>query len=507
MNSLGRGYNLLTPEKLAVAKWLESVPETCSVADSILDYSNTRKAPIAETELFGSNVSSSDRVNSPDNNQGKDQLCASKHKFGGNEHYRNTSALMPVPENAEQDHVLKSHTLHSMSSDQYQNGPMRPCNPITPVSLSSVRLKSSDSQFPISYETNRINGRCASGLITSSKEKHNVANVVSVDGFSQLHRAQPGPTVFHTVDQSETGVIRFSKHAKLPSTKKFQPPGLFKWLLSRLHHIRLSWRRSHHSCFDDKIIDPQKRVISTRILNSKNEYYTHYPFENGVFEDYQMCRQSVSPNNLRRCFSLSDGGKTNKVDNQTVKNCCSGVDSSFFPSISKTESNISDHRKQSSYSYKDLHWISQKNLIESPSFISLTVSPLPISKNRFLNENRTGVKSAPRLLTSSPVLVRNFSKNDSKISVQDSSKTSTKRDSGFAEETHGPYVFGNVTQSCLLISPDDPHTYHNFKPSSSRKASPNSSNLWWYTGSNLLTPFGELPTRHFTTSYVKVSCD
>ncbi|KAF6768428.1 hypothetical protein AHF37_08803 [Paragonimus kellicotti] len=48
----GRGYNLLTADKLAVAKWLENVPEAVSLSSDEDNLQDSSQAPLAETEPY-----------------------------------------------------------------------------------------------------------------------------------------------------------------------------------------------------------------------------------------------------------------------------------------------------------------------------------------------------------------------------------------------------------------------------------------------------------------------
>ncbi|CAH8663261.1 unnamed protein product [Schistosoma margrebowiei] len=475
----GHGYNLLTPEKLAVAKWLENVPETCTDTESVLDYPVLKTAPLAETEPFGRNASLSDPVNRCDLVQKNDQLRNAKHKIGNSTYYRNASALVPVPENLELEHLLRSFSAHSISSYHLRRNHINNCNPVVFVSPTNS-LKYLNSQFPLTYKTNDINSNY---VMKSTRENVSKFSSAGVSDSLKSHTARSEIKLPHH-SQTETS---FTKCAEIPSNKKFHSPGFLKWLLDRFQHLRLSWRPSHLSCVEDQIMHPRKGKTSQAIKTAKDEYYVPSHPANQPPQNHAISYDSFSPSNLRRCFSLSDGGKSNKTNDQIIKNCSSRMEASFSSGILNAEINDKGGRKRSSCPSKQLHLSSQKDIHGNHSVASLTVSSVSFSKNHFLSQNH-GIKSVPRLITSPPTLVRNFSKNGSNVSMQHSGRTSTMRDSGFVEGLHRPFISGSFVQSNFSKSSESSHMHHNPKSDSLRKASINSSNLWWYIGSSRLAP-------------------
>ncbi|CAH8875825.1 unnamed protein product [Trichobilharzia szidati] len=487
---LGRGYNLLTPEKLAVAKWLESVPEVCPDADSTLDTPNVKKAPLAETEILGSNAASSTQRSNLIRDKYQFQ-ANNRHKLENTEKRTSSSALIPVVENFEQNNFSKSFTTHSLSPYQHQNNCVNQYHRIASVSpLTNCVKSNSNSQFSFTHKTVGINSDTTQRFINSARDIYtSKRNTVDVTGFSQPQRHEPELEFLHTINQSENLSTKFSKFIKSPLFKKSQSPSIFKWLLDRFHQIRLFSRHNHTSVSNDKVVQSYADMKFTGPTNQQR------PYDNNVPVNRQTYNQEVSPSNLRRCFSLSDGGKTNKP-NQTVKHCGQGMESQSFTEIGK-ECDTRGYVRQSSYSSKDLHCISQRDLCGSPDYYS-AVSPL--SRNYFSSQSHLGSKSVPRLLTSSPALV-----NNSKVSLQ-ASVTTSVRDNDFAKERQQPhYVFGNIAQSCFLIPSNGQQNDNILTSDYSHKTPPSSSTLWWYTGSNRLTPFSKVPTSLFFNPTVRVS--
>ncbi|CAH8875823.1 unnamed protein product [Trichobilharzia szidati] len=486
----GRGYNLLTPEKLAVAKWLESVPEVCPDADSTLDTPNVKKAPLAETEILGSNAASSTQRSNLIRDKYQFQ-ANNRHKLENTEKRTSSSALIPVVENFEQNNFSKSFTTHSLSPYQHQNNCVNQYHRIASVSpLTNCVKSNSNSQFSFTHKTVGINSDTTQRFINSARDIYtSKRNTVDVTGFSQPQRHEPELEFLHTINQSENLSTKFSKFIKSPLFKKSQSPSIFKWLLDRFHQIRLFSRHNHTSVSNDKVVQSYADMKFTGPTNQQR------PYDNNVPVNRQTYNQEVSPSNLRRCFSLSDGGKTNKP-NQTVKHCGQGMESQSFTEIGK-ECDTRGYVRQSSYSSKDLHCISQRDLCGSPDYYS-AVSPL--SRNYFSSQSHLGSKSVPRLLTSSPALV-----NNSKVSLQ-ASVTTSVRDNDFAKERQQPhYVFGNIAQSCFLIPSNGQQNDNILTSDYSHKTPPSSSTLWWYTGSNRLTPFSKVPTSLFFNPTVRVS--
>ncbi|CAH8636007.1 unnamed protein product [Schistosoma mattheei] len=295
----GHGYNLLTPEKLAVAKWLESIPETCTDTESVLDYPILKTAPLAEIEPFGRNASLSDPVNRCDLVPNNDQLRNAKHKIGNSTYYRNPSALVPVPENLELEHLLRSFSAHSISSYHLRRNHINHCNPAVFVSPTNS-LKYLNSQFPLTYKTNGINSNYA---MKSARENVSKFSSAGVSDSLKSHTARSEIKLPHH-SQMETP---FTKCTKIPSNKKFHPPGFLKWLLDRFQHLRLSWRPSRLSRVEDQIMHPQKGKTSQAIKTAKDEYYVPSHPANQPPQNHAISYDSFSPSNLRRCFSLSDG--------------------------------------------------------------------------------------------------------------------------------------------------------------------------------------------------------
>ncbi|CAH8674438.1 unnamed protein product [Schistosoma haematobium] len=476
----GHGYNLLTPEKLAVAKWLESIPETCTDTESVLDYPISKTAPLAEIEPFGRNASLSDPVNRCDLVQNNDQLRNAKHKIGNSTYYRNASALVPVPENLELEHLLRSFSAHSISSYHLRRNHINHCNPVVFVSPTNS-LKYLNSQFPSTYKTNDINSNY---VMKSARENVIKFSSAGVSDSLKSHTARSEIKLPHH-SQMETP---FTKCTKIPSNKKFNSPGFLKWLLDRFQHLRLSWRPSRLSCVEDQIMHPQK-----------DEYYVPSHPANQPPQNHAISYDSFSTSNLRRCFSLSDGGKSNKTNDQIIKNCSSCMEASFSSGILNAEINGKGSRKRSSCPSKQLHLSSQKDIHGNHSVASLTVSSVSFSKNHFLSQNH-GIKSVPRLITSPHTLVRNSSKNSSNFSIQHSGRTSTMRDSGFVEGLHRPFISGSFIQSNFSKSSESSRMHHDPRSDSLRKASINSSNLWWYIGSSRLAPSIKASRPQFITS-------
>ncbi|VDO76260.1 unnamed protein product [Schistosoma mattheei] len=208
----GHGYNLLTPEKLAVAKWLESIPETCTDTESVLDYPILKTAPLAEIEPFGRNASLSDPVNRCDLVPNNDQLRNAKHKIGNSTYYRNPSALVPVPENLELEHLLRSFSAHSISSYHLRRNHINHCNPAVFVSPTNS-LKYLNSQFPLTYKTNGINSNYA---MKSARENVSKFSSAGVSDSLKSHTARSEIKLPHH-SQMETP---FTKCTKIPSNKK-----------------------------------------------------------------------------------------------------------------------------------------------------------------------------------------------------------------------------------------------------------------------------------------------
>ncbi|CAH8644076.1 unnamed protein product [Schistosoma intercalatum] len=487
----GHGYNLLTPEKLAVAKWLESIPETCTDTESVLDYPILKTAPLAEIEPFGRNASLSDPVNRCDLVQNNDQLRNAKHKIGNSTYYRNASALVPVPENLELEHLLRSFSAHSISSYHLRRNHINHCNPVVFVSPTNS-LKYLNSQFLSTYKTNDINSNY---VMKSARENVIKFSSAGVSDFLKSHTARSEIKLPHH-SQMETP---FTKCTKIPSNKKFHSPGFLKWLLDRFQHLRLSWRPSRLSCVEDQIMHPQKGKTSQAIKTAKDEYYVPSHPANQPPQNHAISYDSFSTSNLRRCFSLSDGGKSNKTNDQIIKNCSSCMEASFSSGILNAEINGKGSRKRSSCPSKQLHLSSQKDIHGNHSVASLTVSSVSFSKNHFLSQNH-GIKSVPRLITSPHTLVRNSSKNGSNFSIQHSGRTSTMRDSGFVEGLHRPFISGSFIQSNFSKSSESSRMHHGPRSDSLRKASINSSNLWWYIGSSRLAPSIKASRPQFITS-------
>ncbi|KAK4474763.1 hypothetical protein MN116_001886 [Schistosoma mekongi] len=494
----GRGYNLLTPEKLAVAKWLESVPETCTDTESVLDYSNMKKAPLAEAEPLGKNTSLSNPVNCSESASNNNQLRSAKRKIGDTAHYRNTNALMPVPENLELDHLLRSFSAHSISPYHFRNNSQNHCNPVLFISPTTSCLKHHNSRIPLNYRTNGVNTNCTSRVIKSPRENFNKSAPIGVNDSLKIHATRSEIRLPHQ-PQLRTPLI--TKYTKIPADKKSHSTGFLKWLLERLQHVRASWRRSHVSCVEDQSMVSQKHKTSLQQLRTfKDEYYVPSFTEKQASQDRKMCHQSLSSSNLRRCFSLSDGGKSNKIKDQIMKNYSSCMETSFSPEITNAEFNGKSDRKRSSYPGKYLHRFSQKDLHGRDSVSSLSVDSQYFPTNHFLSQSHEVVKSAPRLFAS-PVLVRNFSKNRSNVFLRHSGRKPTIRDSGFVEGIRHPYVSGSFIQSNFSRSSESSHEHYNFKQDYLGKAPPD-SNFWWYTGSNRLAPSVEISTQVFTASNV-----
>ncbi|CAH8676967.1 unnamed protein product [Schistosoma rodhaini] len=474
----GHGYNLLTPEKLAVAKWLETVPEICTDTESVLDCPTLKSAPLAETEPFAQNASLSDPVNRCNIVQNNDQLRNAKHKVGNSTHYRNTSALVPVPENLELEHLLKSFSAHSISSYHLRSNHISHCNPVVFVSPTNS-LKYLNSQFPLTYKTNEINSNYKPRVIKSARENVSKFSSADVSDSLQSHTARSKIKIPH---HSQIETPSFAKYTKIPSNKKC----FLKWILERFQHLRLSWRPSYLSCVEDQIMHPQKGKTSPQVMKTaKDEYHVPSHPANQPPQNHAISHYSFSPSNLRRCFSLSDEGKSNKTNDQIIKNCSSSMQASFSSEILNVETNGKSDRKRSSYPSKQLHLFSHKDHHRNHSVASLNVSSVSFAKNHFQND---GIKSVPRQITSPPTLVRNISKNASNFSMQRSGWTSTIRDSGFVEGLHRPCISGSFIQSNFSKSSESSHMHYNPRSDSSRKASVNSSNLWWYTGSSRLAP-------------------
>ncbi|TNN18368.1 storkhead box 1 isoform 1 [Schistosoma japonicum] len=499
INSVCRGYNLLTPEKLAVAKWLESVPETCIDTESVLDYSNMRKAPLAEAEPFVKTTSLYNPVNYSDGVNNNNQLRSARRKIGNTAPYRNTNALMPVPENLELDHLLRSFNAHSISPYHFRNNNQNHCNPVLFVSPTTSCLKHHNPRIPLNYRTNGINTNCTSRVIKSPKENFNKSTSIGVNDSLKIRATRSEIRLPH---QPQLQTPLPTKYTKISADKKSHSSGLLKWLLERLQRVRLSWRRSHVSYVEDHIVvSPKYKTSSQSLRTFKDEYYVPTFIEKQVSQDRKMCHQSLSSSNLRRCFSLSDGGKSNKIKDQIMKNYSSCMETSFSPEILTADFNSKSDRKRSSYPGKYLHRFPQNDLHGRDSVRSLSVGSQHFPTNHFLSQSHEVVKSAPRLLASPSVLERNFSKNFSNVSLRHIGRKSTIRDSGFVEGIRHPCVSGSFIQSNFSKSSESSHEHHNFKPDHLGKA-PTDSNFWWYTGSNCLAPSVEISKPLFTASNV-----
>ncbi|CAH8565418.1 unnamed protein product [Schistosoma turkestanicum] len=490
----GNGYNLLTPEKLAVAKWLESIPETCTDSESVLNCPSIKTAPLAETESFGQNAFSSHPISRPDLAQNNDRLRTTKHKLVNCTHYRNTSALIPVPENLELDHLLRSFSAHSISSFHLQNNHINHCNPVLCVSPTNRSLYP-NSQSSLKFKINGINNNRTSKFIKSATENVNKCDSLGVSDPLKLHTARSEIKLPH---HSRIETPLFTKYTEIPSSKKFHSPGFLKWLFERLQHVRLHWRRSHLSCVEDQIVHPLKGKTSPQTMKTAMDgnCIPSRP-KNQLLQDDEIYHHSFSPSNLRRCFSLSDEGKSKKINDPITRNYSSCMEASFSAGISNAEISGKNSRKQPSYRKKHLQSLPQKDIYGNYSMASLTVSSLSFPKNRFLSRNNKFVNSVPRIITSPSMLARNLSN----VSVHHNGRTSTIRDSGFVEGSFHPCISHSLIQTNFPRSGSSP-MHCNPTSDSSREASINSSGLWWCTASSRFTPSMEVSRPHFTTSNI-----
>ncbi|KAA3674749.1 uncharacterized protein DEA37_0000579 [Paragonimus westermani] len=484
----GRGYNLLTADKLAVAKWLENVPEAISLSSDEGNLQDSSQAPLAETEAYSLRLDESLQSWSANVRRSTcDPYATSPMELICNEEQINyesvspqlirpglpsphsvtfsrpvlpkRSALKPIPAWIQTSHISQPNLSHVSSTN-------------SPTSVSMLaQLPQASKTSVLSVPTQEWTVSCEAAEL-----KHNSNTLVD--------RSKPrsGRIVHHhraaSVDPLErsSAVNRVYQHCTKPKSLQ---SSLLQWILNRFRCLRSKWRHENGTETSQtakvtqsftKLEQPRSSCVVQARLKSQLIAVPDGGDKPTKLTDWSVpetkgpksppspgraCELKPKYSNfgsLRRCFSLMED---TVVDGRMTEDKPAPAVFSFFPQAgippitacqaTKLQSVIPIQQSSAQLRHGP-QWISHQDLLGSPSYLSLIVRPpsQTDSHRLSLRQLRPPSHSTPRLVipTTTPENLRYWSHGNhpecnnslsTQINVLPTRKRLTTRDSGYVE--------------------------------------------------------------------------
>lgn len=523
----GQGYSLLTAEKLAVAKWLENVPEAMSLSEQEDDQEQqmadstgeTKKAPLAQIEPYVACNTDSPTTCNP---------------------YASTNLLniRSDPTGKPRDNCLESPT-------------MQLSNPAVLSSMPSLEFPSS-----LELQARQIrSGRDKSetwnpSLNVSPPAKNRHASVPAGEPIShprvpspvqagryrslalhsppQTHRSKRSVKADWCASNPVVNASLYMTKDTLPVPKQKGQPSLVRWITHQFQRLRTGFCRhrhsKHHSLFtsfvdthtpDSGISMPahqKSRSVPVSTDVSWNQSPRSPDMRLSTIRSVNQPSVLLKVNdrarhsnigNLRRCFSLAEDAKENLATelgpktHYDVPNVTPVVvDSNQNKVVAFATSRSSVHAPGTA------QWVSHQDLATSPSYMSLVTRPIPrfdpqaSSQARMYNQSNSRLAIPCNDGTAAPwtgMQTQRHSVFNTPTTVAQPTlkQRPATRDSGFVES--------DCTNTSRFRHPDRPVGYSISPLSKSsdgggllspeshsafwQNASPQSgANVWWATG-------------------------
>ncbi|KAF5401406.1 hypothetical protein PHET_05214 [Paragonimus heterotremus] len=485
----GRGYNLLTAEKLAVAKWLENVPEAVSLSSDGDNLQDSNQAPLAETEPYSLRLDESVQswsANAPRSTC--DPYATSPVELIRNDEQINyesvspqltrsglpsphsvtlsrpalpkRSVLKPTPAWIQTSHISQPNLSHVSSTNSPNSISMLAQLPqASKTSLLSVPTQ----EWTTSCETTELK-HCNNTLIDRSRSG-------SGRNVHHYRTASVDP-----LDRS-SGVNKVHEHC---TKSKSLQSSLLHWILNRFQCLRSKWRHEngtktshtskltqsftrrehpHSSCVVQTRLESQTIVAPDEDEKPTKLTDWSVPDTNGPkcpLSPGRACELKPKYSNfgsLRRCFSLMEDtvGDVRLTEDKPSP----AAFSSFFPQAAVPPIAVCQAtqlrpvipvQQSSAHMRHGSQWISHQDLLGSPSYLSLIVRPPSQADNHRLSlrQLRLPSHSTSRLVlpTTTPENFRcwshgNHPERHNSLSTPANAlptrKRLTTRDSGYVE--------------------------------------------------------------------------
>ncbi|CAL8073330.1 unnamed protein product [Calicophoron daubneyi] len=529
----GHGYSLLTADKLAVAKWLENVPEAVSLSGEDEEIQENKNAPLAEVE-------SSDHF-ATDANQYPSKPCSpaspltrrgqmnaesfpSPSKVVRLDDYMRSPKKFTLPQSPPYTpSTLFSHDQMTSSKRTYLNTTARNPTYSTPnriISHAHFGSSPSSMQFlaptvqPIPKSAPPMGRNCQSKtslFVTQNQQPRYDPQLVDNPAFRAC-----------SADELQNSKSSNAWYDRSRSRKSDQPH-LLKWITDHFRRIRLSWRHRQSSKeasaripvisnpsnalpIDTRksqtilahagdvipVFSSQRSLRTQKDHDSRQRLPTVLPSEG----DPTSCSQMGS---LRRCFSLTDQSKESVSVPKPQPEISSNGNNCYVRQVTYDEANKC---AQPLPAYRSLmlsdgaQWVSHQDLAASPSYLSLSARQPSCLAVSMVERSQLPSGSASRLaipLTDKTRPAHCSSSQPRAVFVTPGNtiqvtRRPTTRDSGFVEsECTNPYGQHQDRSVGISASPLSKSSDGGLLGADSQSAlwmnvPSNSANVWWTTG-------------------------
>ncbi|KAG5445284.1 hypothetical protein CSKR_107341 [Clonorchis sinensis] len=535
----GRGYSLLTADKLEVVKWLENVPEAASLSSDEAEQDCPTKAPIAELEPLSLQVEDSPhswpahrtttsptcgpyatspvgsaRMKNVDDQQTIYESASPKARSRQNNRVRLIKSIAtPATSNAKgflhqtepwTASTYVSHpTLRYCPNDNVPHYDTPLSAPVPPINDSRITISSPDDRYYIARPD------------CSRKTIPNVPNLRFTSDVNDRCRSS-------SADQLQSTNRMNRRHEKI---KPLQLP-IIKWIAERFRRLRVTWRRADSSrttiqksyqsvcepANSESIIQSHRKSHSIAIPNQSsgpsNSKPSYGPSSPPAAPPTCLATYDFKPkySSLRRCFSLAedaDEGLTNRKP--APKLIGSFPSDTRVPEAPMKQLNNVNHELpiyQSMNLGRATQWFSHQNFVGSPSYLSLVARAHSQLDRTSVQQSRHPSHSTSRLAIpcstepshpdwsyrSQHQIINPLS---TPTNLKPSRKRPATRDSGFAESDCAtqPVVAAQLRDRSVgySVSPlsksSDGGAFLNPDASSLWLNFPsNSPHVWWTTG-------------------------